>query len=343
MSNSILKIAPLSFPWQPLDPFLFCAYHDDRYPAGNEALGPVDSLAGRNLGSDFEGKDGWRMYHGETIPGFPPHPHRGFETITVVRKGLIDHADSLGAGARFGGGDVQWVTAGKGIVHSEMFPLLNKTESNPLELFQIWLNLPKKNKMAEPHFVMYWNHEVPVANVLDQNQRNTKVTVIAGEYSPPNTAVLKPLAPPPHSWAAEANADVAVWTLKMDANAKWTLPPSLVGTNRMLFYFKGKSILVEGQRISVKSSLTLKADAEIEIENGEEESELLLLQGKPIGEPIAQYGPFVMNTKQEIEQAFADYQQTRFGGWPWDTEEPVHGRDSKRFAKYPDGKTIRPE
>ena len=343
MSNSIIKISPLSFSWQPLDPFLFCAYHDDHYPAGNEEMGPIGSLAGRNLGSDFEIKDGWRMYHGETIPGFPPHPHRGFETITLVRRGLIDHADSLGAGARFGGGDVQWVTAGKGIVHSEMFPLLNKEGKNPLELFQIWLNLPKKNKMADPYFVMYWNHEVPVTNITDENGRNTQVTVVAGNYLPPHLALIKPLPPPPHSWASETNADVAVWTLKMEPHAKWTLPPALAGSNRMLFYFKGKSIQAEGNKIAVQSSLTLRAESELEIENGEEESELLLLQGKPINEPISQYGPFVMNTREEIEQAFTDYQKTRFGGWPWDTEEPVHGRDPKRFAKYPDGKVVKPE
>ena len=112
-------------------------------------------LAGRNIGQDFAGKDGWSMYHGDTVPGFPSHPHRGFETVTIVRNGRIDHSDSLGATARFGGGDVQWLTAGKGIVHCEMFPLLHTDAPNPTELFQIWVNLPAKNKMAEPHFTMF--------------------------------------------------------------------------------------------------------------------------------------------------------------------------------------------
>ena len=140
--NSVVRIQPLGMPWATIDPFLFCVYHDDAYPKGNAQLGPDASLAGRDIGQDFAGKDGWRMYHGDTVPGFPSHPHRGFETVTIVRKGLIDHSDSLGATARFGGGDVQWLTAGRGIVHSEMFPLLKRDESNPLELFQIWLNLP---------------------------------------------------------------------------------------------------------------------------------------------------------------------------------------------------------
>ena len=150
--DAILDVRPLGFPWETFDPFLFCVHHDDAYPAGNEELGPNVSLAGRQLGSDFTIKDGFRMYHGEAVPGFPQHPHRGFETVTLVRRGLIDHSDSLGAAARFGGGDVQWMTAGKGIVHAEMFPLLEREAANPVELFQIWLNLPREDKLVEPHF-----------------------------------------------------------------------------------------------------------------------------------------------------------------------------------------------
>src|SRR5690606_29132001 len=88
--------------WETRDPFLFCAHHDDQYPQGNGRFGPAASLAGRRMGSDFAGIDGWRMYHGQAVPGFPSHPHRGFETVTVVRRGLLDHADSMGAAARYG-------------------------------------------------------------------------------------------------------------------------------------------------------------------------------------------------------------------------------------------------
>src|SRR5690606_32880367 len=116
---------------------------------------------GRNIGQDFAGIDGWRMYHGAEVPGFPQHPHRGFETVTIARRGYIDHADSLGAAARFGQGDVQWLTAGKGIVHSEMFPLLSKDDDNPVELFQIWVNLPAASKMVDPYFSMLWASDIP--------------------------------------------------------------------------------------------------------------------------------------------------------------------------------------
>ena len=121
------------------------------------------------------------MYHGDTVPGFPAHPHRGFETVTIVRQGLIDHADSLGAAARFGQGDVQWLTAGKGIVHAEMFPLLETESPNPVELFQIWLNLPARSKMAEPHFKMIWAAEVPRVHAVDDAGRATDVAVVAGK------------------------------------------------------------------------------------------------------------------------------------------------------------------
>src|SRR5256885_1019595 len=174
MNDTVLELAPLGFPWHTADPFLFCVHHDDAYPAGNEAMGPAASLAGRELGMDFEGKDGWRMYHGQEIPGFPGHPHRGFETVTIVRSGLIDHSDSLGATARFGRGDVQWLTAGNGIVHSEMFPLLERERPNPAELFQIWLNLPAADKRVPPHFSMFWRDSVPAHIARDAKGRATE-------------------------------------------------------------------------------------------------------------------------------------------------------------------------
>ena len=214
MADSVLETAPLGAQWPMIDPFLFCAHHDDAYPPGNEVAGPAVSLEGRDLGMDFEGIDGWRMYHGRDVPGFPNHPHRGFETVTYVRKGLIDHSDSLGAAARFGRGDVQWLTAGGGIVHSEMFPLLDAERPNPLELFQIWLNLPAEDKLVEPHFSMLWDGDIP--RLRDDG---VEVTVIAGEL-----AGLTPPPPPPHSWASRPEADVAIWHIVLQPGARWTVP-----------------------------------------------------------------------------------------------------------------------
>src|SRR5262245_43742513 len=194
MPDPVLDSRPLGFPWETADPFLFCVHHDDAYPAGNERLGPAASLAGRKLGMDFEGKDGWRMYHGSVVPGFPQHPHRGFETVTLVRRGLIDHSDSLGATARFGRGDAQWLTAGEGIVHSEMFPLLDPAEPNPLELFQIWLNLPSAGKMVPAHFSMLWEDSIPKILARDAAGKLTEVAVVAGKLG--DRAAPRP---PPHS------------------------------------------------------------------------------------------------------------------------------------------------
>jgi hypothetical protein len=344
-SSPIVQIKSLGFPWETIDPFLFCVYHDDAYPKANAEMGPDAPLAGRNLGQDFSRQDGWSMYHGHPVPGFPGHPHRGFETVTIVRKGLIDHADSLGAAARFGGGDVQWLTAGKGIVHSEMFPLLDAAAPNPLELFQIWLNLPARSKMAAPHFTMFWSEDIPRFTAIDGEGRRTEVASIAGRIAPVEGAPGQggPLAPPPDSWASQPDADLAIWTLRMEAGAHWTLPAATgQGTRRSLYFFKGRSVSVGGQPVDAHAAIELRADAAVELVNGDAVSEFLVLQGRPIGEPVAQYGPFVMNTQAEIAQAMEDYRRTQFGGWPWPDPAPVHGRDTARFARHPDGREERP-
>jgi redox-sensitive bicupin YhaK (pirin superfamily) len=332
----VQQVEPLSFPWQTPDPFLFCVHHDDAYPKGNAELGPAASLAGRRIGSDFAGTDGWRMYHGDVVPGFPQHPHRGFETVTIVRRGLVDHADSLGAAARYGRGDVQWLTAGRGIVHAEMFPLLDRERDNPLELFQIWLNLPRADKFVDPHFSMLWADAVPKVSTADAAGRVTDVTVVAGAIGDARAP-----SPPPKSWAARAESDVAIWTLQMQPGASFTLPAARPGSNRTLYFFRGSSLAIGGRRIEARWAVVLAADLAAVLETGGDPAEILVLQGKPIGEAVVQYGPFVMNTAAEIEEAFADYRRTRFGGWPWASDGPVHGNDGARFAKHADGRTER--
>jgi redox-sensitive bicupin YhaK (pirin superfamily) len=332
--KTILSSAPLGFPWQTIDPFLFCVHHNDAYPQGNAALAPDPKLlAGRSMGQDFAGKDGWSMYHGSTVPGFPSHPHRGFETVTIVRRGLIDHSDSVGATARFGGGDVQWLTAGKGIVHCEMFPLVNATSPNPTELFQIWVNLPAKNKMAEPHFTMFWHEQIPRVQATDAQGKHTEVVCIAGHLNG-----MQALPPPPDSWASEANSELAIYTIKLAPGAQWTLPAARhASTRRQLYFFKGTGLQIAGESVAPSTVLEVQATHDCTFVNGDTESELLVLQGKPIGEPVAQYGPFVMNTQAEIHQAFADYRRTEFGGWPWGVNDPVHPQSRGRFARHADG------
>jgi quercetin 2,3-dioxygenase len=336
-SSSILEQTQLgSPPWVTVDPFLFCVHHDDAYPKGNTELGPAASLAGRRIGMDFEGKDGWRMYHGDRVPGFPQHPHRGFETITIVRRGFIDHSDSLGATARFGAGDVQWMTAGRGIVHCEMFPLLSQTEDNPLELFQIWMNLPKVSKFVDPYFSMFWNENIPAVTFGGGGSPKAVVTVIAGELEGQRAP-----SPPPDSWAARPEAGVAVWTIQMQSGSTLDLPPTrdpLV--MRTLYFFLGKKLRVDGEVVSAGRAIVLRSDRSVRLE-AEGDLDALLLQGRPIAEPVAHHGPFVMNTQQEIREAIQDYQRTQFGGWPWSSDGPVHARTDGRFARHADGRIER--
>ncbi len=332
MSTAIKEIKPLNFPWETSDPFLFCVHHADFYPKGNDHMGPDASLDGRNIGSDFTIKDGWRMYHGSKVPGFPAHPHRGFETVTIVTKGLVDHSDSLGAAGRFGNGDVQWMTAAKGVQHSEMFPLLKKDEENSLELFQIWLNLPKAKKFAEPHFAMLWNENIPLQEMKDTNGKTTTVKIIAGKLDDKRAP-----DPAPDSWAKDIENEVAIWTVKMEPGAKWIVPKAGTGLNRALYFYEGDALQIESQQIKHYHSVTLRSDLEVEVINGNKPASLLFLQGKPIGEPVAQYGPFVMNTQAEIQEAMQEYQRTEFGGWPWPSHEHVHPRERGRFAKHANG------
>jgi redox-sensitive bicupin YhaK (pirin superfamily) len=329
----LLGFRPLGFQWETFDPFLFCVHHEDFYPAGNDASGPAASLEGRNIGQDFEPRNGWRMYHGRKVPGFPGHPHRGFETVTIVRRGLVDHSDSLGAAGRYGGGDVQWMTAGAGIQHAEMFPLLRGDSGNTLELFQIWLNLPGSKKRVDPHFKMLWRSDIPRFRQADKAGRAVEVDVIAGELGG-----LRPPSPPPDSWASARENGVAIWSLRMDAGAAWTLPPAPAGLNRTLYFSKGQGLRVDGAALPPYHAALLRSEARVRLEAGGKECGLLLLQGRPIGEPVAQRGPFVMNTDDEIRQAFEDYRRTRFGGWPWSSPEPVHPRGKGRFARHADGR-----
>ena len=227
---------PIDFQWLTLNPFLFCVHHLDHYPEafsldGPRAFGPPpDELVGRPIGQDFQPRDGWRMYHGRTVPGFPVHPHRGFETITIVRKGYVDHADSLGAAGRYGEGDVQWMTAGAGVQHSEMFPLLRDDAPNSVELFQIWLNLPRARKFTEPHFAMLWNEQLPRWSSEDGL---SSLTVICG--SPDHMA--KAPSPPPASWAADAQSSTRIWLIQLKKGGEIVLPADPDGVLRTLYVF----------------------------------------------------------------------------------------------------------
>lgn len=328
-------------PWKTLDPFLFCVFHDDQFPKSTaNSLGPDPALLrGREITSDFSYKDGWSMYHGETVPGFPSHPHRGFETVTVVTKGLVDHFDSLGATGRYGNGDVQWLTTGDGVQHSEMFPLVNKDGPNPLELFQLWLNLPLKTKYTPAHFKMFWEPTVPKVTIGDAT-----VTVVAGAGLGP-----VPPTPPPASWGSDPEGDVAIWVFKIKSGGSCTVPAAAKGrgANRAVYFFRGRSTVTLSQSADDTAEAKLKVREGIEVNAGlpcvmragdEGDAEVLILQGAPIGEPVVQHGPFVTTSREEMTETFRKYHATQFGGWPWPSHDHHHPREQQRFAKFPDGR-----
>ena len=332
--SAVVQTVPLGMQWPTLDPFLFCVHHQGTGQYDGSTPSPVADLSGRPLGQDFEGIDGWRMYHGQVVPGFPAHPHRGFETVTYVRQGLVDHADSMGAAARYGRGDVQWLTAGSGIQHAEMFPLLDRDGGNTLELFQIWVNLPAADKMVDPHFSMFWDADVP--RVVADGVTVTVVAGTLGETEPPS--------PPPASWGSRDEAELAIWHIVLDPGASWSLPAaSAADANRVLYVFDGEGADLDGTVVDAPTGAVVDPSVGLPVTNTSERPvEILMLQGRPLNEPVAQYGPFVMNTREEIQQAFEDYQRTRFGGWPWDRDDPVHGIDGDRFAKHADGRVDQP-
>lgn len=277
------------------------------------------------------------MYHGERIPGFPAHPHRGFETVTIVLDGFVDHSDSHGAAGRYGMGDVQWMTAGAGLQHCEMFPLRYKDKGNRLELFQIWLNLPEKDKFAPPHFKMLWSENIPKITTRDGQGKETTIKVFAGRHGDHEAP-----APAPNSWAADPANGVNIWTIHLQKGAQWKLPSDAPELHRMLYFYRGKGLRVAGIDISPGHALELLADQDVIIEATTDEAFLLFMQGMPINEPVVQHGPFVMNTAEEIHQAITDYRKTQFGGWPWDRYDHVHPREQGRFAKYADGRIETP-
>ena len=227
---------------------------------------------------------------------------------------------------------MQWLTAGRGIQHAEMFPLLNPDSPNTAELFQIWLNLPSAQKMVEPSFTMLWREDVPQSVVKDVDGRATEVTVVAGAFGD-----VQPLPAPPDSWASRPEAELAIWQFVAEPSATCTLPPTTgSGTVRTLYVFEG-ALEIGGVVLDVPMAAVLRTDQAVAVVSGSEGHAALVLQGRPVGEPVAMGGPFVMNDRAEIEQAYRDYQRTGFGGWRWGAPDPVHPRTSPRFAERPTG------
>jgi len=230
------------------------------------------------------------------IAGFPPHPHRGFETVTYLLAGRMRHKDNAGHEGVIEPGGIQWMTAGKGIVHSEM----PEQENGLLEGFQLWVNLPADHKMDAANYQEHPAKDIP----LETRDGGIEIKVITGVTSQGTTGpVVQPLTKPLY-------LDV-----KVPAGQTFieTLPAS---HNAFVYVIEGQvSVAHEnGETVQlVRDDLGVLSDGRhVELKAGESSARFLLVAGKPLGEPVARGGPFVMNTRAEVQQAFADYEQGRF-------------------------------
>jgi redox-sensitive bicupin YhaK (pirin superfamily) len=188
--------------------------------------------------------------------------------------------------------------------------------------------------MVAPHFKMLWSEQIPKISLP---RGAGEVTLIAGEFL--NT---RPPSPPPDSWAVQPESETLILLIRLNKNGKITLPTSKDFLSRNLYFFSGQGLKINGQTVDAKQGFSLDSTTVTSLEAADGPLEVLLLQSKPIGEPVVQYGPFVMNSKEEISQTIQDYQQSQFGGWPWDREDMVHGPKIERFAKLPNGTIERP-
>jgi redox-sensitive bicupin YhaK (pirin superfamily) len=233
------------------------------------------------------------------VAGFPPHPHRGFETVTYMLDGHMRHEDHLGNRGELKSGGVQWMSAGRGFIHSEM----PQQERGRMRGFQLWINLPAAQKMKAPDYRDIQPDRIPVATLADGGT----VKVVAGNLRVDGVVTPGPIQ------------DVATAPVYFDV----TLPPGKrfahplpVGHSAFVYVFEGSVAVgpeASARPLQTNAAGVLGPGENVEVHAGAEGGRFLLLAGRPLNEPIAQYGPFVMNTEQEIRQAIADYQAGRFG------------------------------
>jgi len=229
------------------------------------------------------------------LGGFPDHPHRGFETVTYMLDGRMLHQDHMGNRGDLGPGDVQWMTAGRGVIHSEM---PQQTEGR-MHGFQLWINLPSGEKMCSP---AYRDIPAPTMPIVDLLDGSGTVKVIAGSYS----NGLDPISGPLQGMTTEPK----MFDVQMGAHGQF-LEPLQPGHTALVYVYEGEA-LVGDERIGARHLAVLGAGDCVQVTSLEADTRFLVLSAAPLGEPVVQYGPFVMNTREEIEQAVRDYQTGKF-------------------------------
>jgi redox-sensitive bicupin YhaK (pirin superfamily) len=228
------------------------------------------------------------------IAGFPSHPHRGFETVTYMLDGRMRHRDNHGNEGLLTPGSVQWMTAGRGLVHSEM----PEQESGRMRGFQLWVNLPAREKMADPRYQEFAPESIPVAHPVP----GVEVKVIAGRVGETTGPIAQPATDPLY-------LDIA---LQPGTGWQYALPE---GHNAFAYVFEGALTVGEGdgaRPLEAREMGVLGGGELLSLRAGNGGARLILVAGRPLREPVARHGPFVMNTRQELMQAFVDFQEGRF-------------------------------
>ena len=227
--------------------------------------------------------------------GVGEHPHRGFETVTFAIKGEVEHRDSGGGGGTITTGGIQWMTAGSGVVHDEFHSREFSKKGGDFEMIQLWINLPSKFKMTKPRYQSFDEGDFPI---LDQGKHEISIKVIAGTFGKVSSKV-KTFSP------------INMYELNGPPNSKLEIPLP-VGSNTLVFQLSGMSSIEDQQIKKGNLGLLSKSGETFEIKFLEE-SKVMILNGEPLGEPVAAYGPFVMNTRQELIEAFRDFQAGKMG------------------------------
>ena len=337
-SEFVIKFQPLSMHWDTEDPFIFASHHSDEYPAGNaQQAPPLEMIRGRNLGRDYEKRFGFRMYNGKVVPGFPLHAHMGYEVVSIAEKGFIDHFDSLGNKGRYGFGDIQWLSAGTRYHHCEMYPLAFSDKDNPNDITQIMINLPKTYRTSKPRFEMMWSESVPLVKGKDEKGKDLSVKVIVGKWGE-----ARSVSPIQHSWAADPKGNVRILKIVLSPGARVQMSRVASGINRNLYFTKGGRISMGDVDYGVETRLKLVTDRDFHIINGEEESEIWLLEGSPIGEKYYSFGPVIANDEKSVRSAMNEIRENEIKDWRWGIVDKTNPPGTKRFVEYSDGTVERP-
>lgn len=259
------------------------------FPSGYRIREKVSPFLMLDFGPEFD------FGPSETPRGVDVHPHKGFETVTIAYKGSVEHYDSRGHHGIIQPGDVQWMTAGAGILHKEFHEKEFSKKGGPFEMVQLWVNLPARDKLTRPRYQSLESEQIPVVELPDAMG---KIRVIAGRYE--DTPGI-----------AETFTEMNVWDVRLKAGA--SCPASIPASHHTLLLVVEGELRVNGQAVGVHSLVVFEQDGEDISLEAQKDSVVLVLSGIPINEPIAQYGPFVMNTTEELQVAFDEYHAGKFG------------------------------